>query len=131
HRRIPRPVVNLDLNPFDRRTPRRTDDAVVIARTSDARRRGFKPGPSDGGFHPHGLTVVIFLAKRDIVAPHELVLEALVTNLDALEPFRVRDPIPAGGYQPQRETVVRRQGSLRSFRSKGCFSDQWRRRATC
>ena len=64
-----------------------------------------------GGFHPHGLAVVVFLAEGDVVASHEPVLEALVAHVDALQPFRVRDPVPARRYQPQREAVVGRQGS--------------------
>ena len=54
---------------------------------------------------------MVFLAERDVIAPHEPVLEAPVANLDALQPFRVGDAVPARRDQPEREAVVGRQGS--------------------
>src|SRR6185312_13605430 len=77
--------------------------------------------PPDRSFHPYRLAVVVFLAERDIVASHEPVLESVVTHVDALEPCRVRNPIPAWRYQPQWEAVIRRQGSPIHLVAKDIF----------
>ena len=52
---------------------------------------------------------MLFFANRDVVAPHEAVLETRGTHLDPPQPFDVGDPVPAGRYQPQRKAVLRRQ----------------------
>ena len=88
---------------------------------SDPGRRRLEPRPSHRCLHPHGLAVVVFLAQGNVIASHEPVLEALIAHVDALEPFRIRDAVPARRYQPEREAVIGRQGSSVHLVAKDVF----------
>ncbi len=110
--RLPCTPIHADLHPIERGPvgERDAEDAEAVARASHARDGGLQAQPCHGRLDPLGSTVHLARHQRDIILRHEPRHEAVCAELDAVEPLHLRDPVPTGNDQTDREAMNHREG---------------------